>query len=265
MSAVIAFEAGGVGVRHQQGGAFDLSFAGNRPVLLFLFAGPEGPRPGGEEACRRGSFALIPPRSPVGAHGPGPQELLALTYEPAAALLGDDPVFDLVDDGVRTLAQEIRRVALNEPDGGGDYVEGLARTMLVRALQVAGRDAQPRARAHISPSALRRVLAFIGEHLAEHVEVTDLAAVAGLSRPYFTRAFEAATGETPHRFIVSRRLALVRERLEGSDEDLATIAVRAGFSSHAHMTTAFRRAYGVTPAVFRAGVRPGAALRRNAG
>jgi AraC family transcriptional regulator len=75
--------------------------------------------------------------------------------------------------------------------------------------------------------------------------------VAGLSRSYFSRAFQAATGESPHQFILARRLAAARKRLDADTGDLALIAVQTGFSSHAHLTTAFGQAFGMTPRAYR--------------
>jgi AraC family transcriptional regulator len=73
---------------------------------------------------------------------------------------------------------------------------------------------------------------------------------AGFSQGYFSRAFLAATGETPHQFILTRRLAEARRRLDDGAGDLAQIAVQTSFSSHAHLTTAFGQAFGVTPQAY---------------
>jgi len=93
--------------------------------------------------------------------------------------------------------------------------------------------------------------------LRDGVAPSLLAALAGLSRPHFTRAFQAAVGESPHRFVLLRRLAAARQRLERGDEDLATIAVRCGFSSHAHLSSAFRAEFGISPSAYRHGVELG--------
>ena len=95
----------------------------------------------------------------------------------------------------------------------------------------------------------------IDSRLSERITVNELATVAGLSRGYFSRAFHAETGESPHNFILTRRLEAVRQQLDDGADDLALVAARTGFSSHGHMTTAFGHAFGVSPRAYREGRR----------
>jgi AraC family transcriptional regulator len=81
-----------------------------------------------------------------------------------------------------------------------------------------------------------------------------MAAACGLSSGFFLRAFKAATGQAPHQFLLARRLIEARRLLEQTGAGAAEIAALTGFCSQAHMTTAFRRALGVTPAAYRAGI-----------
>ncbi len=95
----------------------------------------------------------------------------------------------------------------------------------------------------------RAVIAFIAEHLADRLTVADLAAVAGFSEYHVLRTFRRATGRTPHRYVIDRRVDYVRRHLE--DADLARLGVEAGFPHESHMTQAFRERIGTTPDVFR--------------
>jgi len=68
------------------------------------------------------------------------------------------------------------------------------------------------------------------------------------SSPYhLTRVFHAATGTPIHRYLRELRLAVALERLTGGGGRLTAIALAAGFGSHNHFATAFRRAFGVPP------------------
>jgi AraC family transcriptional regulator len=98
---------------------------------------------------------------------------------------------------------------------------------------------------------LRRVLAYIEEHLAEDFTVTDLANVACLSIYHFTRAFAAATGVPPHRYVSRRRLETARAMIATGRASLSEIALECRFSSQSSFTRAFRRATGMTPAEYR--------------
>jgi AraC family transcriptional regulator len=98
---------------------------------------------------------------------------------------------------------------------------------------------------------LRRVLAYVEEHLAEDITVADLANVACLSVFHFTRAFAAATGVPPHRYVSRRRLETARAMIATGRASLSEIALACRFSSQSSFTRAFRRAMGMTPAEYR--------------
>jgi AraC family transcriptional regulator len=98
---------------------------------------------------------------------------------------------------------------------------------------------------------LRRVLAYVEEHLAEDITVADLANVACLSIFHFTRAFAAATGVPPHRYVSRRRLETAKAMIATGRASLSEIAHDCRFSSESSFTRAFRRATGVTPAQYR--------------
>jgi AraC family transcriptional regulator len=98
------------------------------------------------------------------------------------------------------------------------------------------------------------VLDHIHGNLGEDLRLDGLAAVAGMDRHHFARAFKAATGTPPHRYVTERRLELaarlLRERAD-PPHAIADIAYRVGLSSQSHLTTAFRRRYGATPHAYR--------------
>jgi AraC family transcriptional regulator len=98
---------------------------------------------------------------------------------------------------------------------------------------------------------LRRVLAYIEEHLAEDITVADLANVACLSIFHFTRAFAATMGVPPHRYVSRRRLESAKAMIATGRAPLSQIALDTRFSSQSSFTRAFRRATGMTPAEYR--------------
>lgn len=94
---------------------------------------------------------------------------------------------------------------------------------------------------------LKRVLAFIDDHLDEAVSLADMAAAAGLSRMHFAAQFRAATGQRPHEYLLRRRIARAQELLRETCDPLVQIALAVGFRTQAHFTTVFRRFVGDTP------------------
>jgi AraC family transcriptional regulator len=98
----------------------------------------------------------------------------------------------------------------------------------------------------------KRIADHFEARLAEEIHLADLATDLGLSESYLARTFRAATGTTLHAALIERRIARARLLIEaasrrGALASLADVAAATGFSSHAHMTTAFRRVLGVTP------------------
>lgn len=265
----LAFDAGPVLFELDLAAPLDFSHPGGRAKLLFTFdAGQgvgefqDGPERG--VSCPPGSFVLMSPGMKARVRHETPIERLSLTWPGEAlegradlsgyeaAIVGDRP-FPRTDPGVRALAQEARRVLLAEPNPDAGYMAALGEAMLARALQAIDLGAQP-GRMAISPFKLRRVVDHIEARLAGKITVDELAQVAQLSKAHFARAFRQATGEAPHHFILSRRIEAVRELLRDPALDLTTVALRTGFSSHAHMSSAFQRATGMSPGAYRGAV-----------
>jgi AraC-like DNA-binding protein len=88
-------------------------------------------------------------------------------------------------------------------------------------------------------------------HYREALDVESLARAARLSRAHFSRAFRAAFGEAPHRYLLTRRLERAAAMLRFTDRSVADICVEVGLSSVGSFTTSFKRSFGVTPAAYR--------------
>jgi AraC family transcriptional regulator len=97
-----------------------------------------------------------------------------------------------------------------------------------------------------------RLRAFIEEHLCSDLRIERLAASVGMSPWYFAKMFKATFGESPHAFVLERRIeAACRLLRREPDRPVVDIANEFGFSSQAHFTDAFRRRVGTTPARWR--------------
>lgn len=85
--------------------------------------------------------------------------------------------------------------------------------------------------------------------------VRELAALAGVHPVHFARVFRRHHGCTPAEYLRRLRLDAACRHLKSTREPIAEIALRAGFSDQSHLNRAFREAFGITPARFRAGTR----------
>ncbi len=98
----------------------------------------------------------------------------------------------------------------------------------------------------------RAVREYIQTHLAEPINLDDLAATTALSRYHFTRRFRRCTGTSPHEFLLRRRVEQAETILSRTDAPLVDVAARCGFSDQSHMTRVFRKYVGTTPGRYRA-------------
>ncbi|HEY6397546.1 MAG TPA: AraC family transcriptional regulator [Solirubrobacteraceae bacterium] len=92
----------------------------------------------------------------------------------------------------------------------------------------------------------------------EPLEVDDLARVAGLSRAHFSREFRRAFGESPHSYLLTRRLERAAALLRATDRSVADICLSVGSQSVGSFTSSFTRTFGISPTAYRARFPPAA-------
>jgi len=173
-------------------------------------------------------------------------------WEELVDLVGVRPTAPVSCETGRTIPKadrvlrEFRRRGLAKPTD-----EGLSLAFASELMRQVAQSRVPLRCGGLSERALRTVLEHVEANLSESIGVDDLARVAGLSRFYFIAAFERSTGQTPHQYVMSRRLARARDMLRRSDVSITTIAADCGFSSHAHLCGLFAERYRCTPGQFR--------------
>src|SRR4051794_40990305 len=86
----------------------------------------------------------------------------------------------------------------------------------------------------------------------EPLDVDAMAAAAKLSPAHFSREFRRAFGETPHHYLLTRRLERAAALLRNTDRGITEICLDVGLRSVGSFTTSFGRAYGTSPAAYRA-------------
>ena len=108
----------------------------------------------------------------------------------------------------------------------------------------------------MAPHKLRQAISLIDHHLSDEEEgrvaLRTVARAVSMSYFHFSRAFKQSMGMTATGYIAERRIARAKKMLEETELPISEIALRSGFSSQSHFTTAFRRLAGATPKAFRA-------------
>jgi transcriptional regulator GlxA family with amidase domain len=97
---------------------------------------------------------------------------------------------------------------------------------------------------------------------ADPLTVAELAHAAGLSQAHFSRAFRQAFGESPHAYLLTRRLERAAALLRNTDGSVADICIAVGLASIGSFTSSFKRMFGRTPTAYRASFPPAATFAR---
>jgi AraC-like DNA-binding protein len=90
----------------------------------------------------------------------------------------------------------------------------------------------------------------------EPLGVADLARAAGLSPAHFSRQFRRTFGDSPHAYLLTRRLERAAALLRTTDRSVAEICVAVGLSSVGSFTSSFGAAFGRSPLQYRAAFPP---------
>jgi AraC-like DNA-binding protein len=99
---------------------------------------------------------------------------------------------------------------------------------------------------------LLRAKDLVDARYREPLEVPALARAAHLSVAHFSREFRRAFGETPHQYLLTRRLERAAALLRNTDRTVADVCLAVGLRSVGSFTTSFGRAFGLSPAAYRA-------------
>jgi AraC family transcriptional regulator len=136
-------------------------------------------------------------------------------------------------------------------------IDCLAQQLVIRLLRehssVSGSGAiAPKRGTGYRDRRLKAAIDYLEAHLSDDVGLAELAESVGLSAARVTTLFREGTGEPPHRWLMSRRVARACELLRDPSLSVADIALRCGFASPQHLATVMRRRLATTPTAYRA-------------
>ena len=146
-------------------------------------------------------------------------------------------------------------IALNETlrNDHGKAVECLTRAeLLLEALpRPEGGTAATVSTQGLAPWQVQRVVAHVDANLNTTIRNKDLAAVARLSEFHFNVAFRKRFGQSPHEYIIRRRIERAQGLMLSTDMALSEIAIDCGLADQPHLTRLFRKLSGESPAAWR--------------
>ena len=151
------------------------------------------------------------------------------------------------------MALVLQAAVAAEDVAGGLYADVLANALAVHLLRRAAlvRPLEPPWHSGLTPSKLHDTTAYIRAHLECTLSLAELAAVARMSPAHFARLFKSATGQTPHQYVTTCRMARAKHLLTETRLPLHEIGAQVGYADQSHFTALFRQSVATTPKLYR--------------
>src|SRR5580692_8880261 len=167
----------------------------------------------------------------------------------AVAKLGARRSYEWVRHVLALLDEAVRQLQPSEEVAHGTILE--ATSLLRKQIDSESAQAPADGGGRLLAWQARKVREYIDSHITGPVLVADLCALIARSEAHFSRSFRRTFGESPHAFVIWRRLELAARHMLQTDAPLSDIAQRCGFTDQPHLSKHFRQSTGQTPAAWR--------------
>ena len=176
--------------------------------------------------------------------------------ENVAAEYGLDPVrieivnrFQIRDPQLEHIGWAVKAEMESGCRNGHLYLDSLAAAISVHLLNRHSSEspARPEANARMAGYRLKKVLAYIDDHIGGNLSLAEFAAAAGLSISHFSASFRASDGESVHQSPTRRRVDRAQVLLRQRTDSISQIAIATGFAHASHLAYHVRRLLGVSP------------------
>lgn len=160
---------------------------------------------------------------------------------------------DIYDTHIEKIALLIKDELETNEIGSKIYLESLANALILQLLKNYSSD-KPIVKEYkggLSKNKLRKVIEYINSNLEKTLTLTEIADIAKMSQYHFARLFKQSTGMSPHKYIILRRVKVAKEMLAKTNDSIAEIAYKLGFSSQSHLNRYFRSIVNTTPKKYR--------------
>jgi AraC family transcriptional regulator len=167
-----------------------------------------------------------------------------LSYKPGAG----------VDDVMISSLRSTMLLALANPEQVSQlFVDHVMLAVGMHVAQTYGgmRPLSPRVRGGLAPWQVRRAKEILSAHLDGSIPLQEVARECHLSMSHFSRQFRRTTGLPPHKWLLTRRIEVAKEKLGDWRLSLSDVAAACGFADQSHLTRVFTRMVGVSPGAWR--------------
>jgi AraC family transcriptional regulator len=164
------------------------------------------------------------------------------------------PRFGIVDPLLEQLAITLADALRNGSVRDGLYIDTVAQMMAVHLARTHSVQSRPTGlppAPAVSHQRMRQLIEFVEANLDQPLTLDAMAAQVGISPLYLARAFKAAIGQSPHQYVLARRIERAKELLRNTEMPIIDVALSVGFSSQSHLSHWMIRHTGVPPGVYR--------------
>jgi AraC family transcriptional regulator len=164
------------------------------------------------------------------------------------------PRFGIVDPLLEQLAIALADALRSGAVRDGLYIDTVAHMMAVHLARAHSAQSRPAVLPYtpaVSQQRMRQLIEFIEANLDQPLTLDAMAGQVGISPLYLARAFKAAVGQSPHQYVLARRIERAKELLRNTEMPIIDVALSVGFSSQSHLSHWMIRHTGVSPAVYR--------------
>src|SRR5215467_10499454 len=195
----------------------------------------------------------------IGTHG---LESLILTISDAVLTAANDGisgdvelrrVHKLADARLGALVGAVNAERVAGFPSGRLFLDSVEQALAVALINdYAVRRPSPRIyRGGLTPARLRKVVEMVHAKIDSDLSLEELADAAGLSITHFSQMFRQSTGQSPHQFVLQRRIERAKEMLRAAESRVLDVAVACGFKSQEHFARVFRSVCGASPTEYR--------------
>jgi AraC-like DNA-binding protein len=195
-----------------------------------------------------------------------PCSTLATVSAPFAPGAGDDsPMLEKLQQAIAKLLEAVDSALSGDRARAEDCISSVGALLQpagntvpathFAAPAIAGAGTAPRAigpiRGGLAPWQVRQVTAHIDMQLGSSITTDDLARIARLSPCHFSRAFRESFGDSPHKYVMRRRVERAQGLMLATELSLGQIAVECGLADQAHLCKLFLKIAGESPGMWR--------------
>jgi len=163
------------------------------------------------------------------------------------------PHLNVLDETVRQIGQLLLPALARPQEVSRLFVDHLALALHAHLVHRYGDRPPPVVHSvgALAPWQARRAKDFLLAHLTQDTTLEDVARECGLTRSYFIKSFRAATGVTPHQWIIAQRVIMAKDLMRATSMSMAEVALTCGFADQSHFSRVFKKKSGSTPRAWR--------------